>query len=57
MNELYVIVFAKKGTMVGRLAYKTLQEALDHIDRSGGTSKYRIERYLPAPLKEVKDHG
>lgn len=62
VNELYVIVFAKKGTMVGRRAYKTQREAESYLrsfNRPGATSKdgqakYRLERYLPAPLKEVQ---
>ncbi len=55
LNVLYVIVFAKKGTMVGRLAFKTLDAAKEYTKGTG--NRYRIERYVPAPLHVVAEGG
>lgn len=58
MNELYIIVWKSANTMVGRLAFKTRAAAEAYVkDRRNRADKYRIERYLPAPIEEVRDGG
>lgn len=51
-NQLFIIVFDKPGTMVGRRAYRTFKEAEAYLKKVGPSvaKRYRIERYLPAPL-------
>lgn len=58
MNELYIIVFKNAGTMVGRLAFKNRVDAEVYVkNRKNQADRYRIERYLPAPIEEVRDVG
>lgn len=55
INELFVLCHPKKGTMIGRLAFKTREAAEEYIkSRPTSTIQYRLERYLPAPVQEVK---
>lgn len=51
LNTLYVIICPKSGSVVSRIAYTKREHAEAFI--KGTNNKYRIERYVPAPLKVV----
>lgn len=56
LNELYVIVSRREGVKVSAPAFRSRLEAEEFLKDFGKLGDFwRIERYLPAPLKAVGD--
>lgn len=55
-NELWVVVAKRDGKPMDRRAFKDLTAAKKSLGVNFNKDHYRLERYLPAPIKEVKDH-